>query len=261
MKRGRWSCCLLLCACLSATGAWGQDLVVPGTPEMEKTKEKPEHEHVVNFGAKGGFTSSLFLVPHLSVNGVNIEEIQNNYRIGYFGSLFMRINFGKHFLQPEISYTVNSCDITFDKPLPEGSNSDATPEKASITSSIHSIDIPVIYGYNIIKEGPYSLAIFGGPKIRYMLQKQSEITFENFDQTDIQETLRPLNICATLGVAVTISRVFFDFRYDIGLHNMSKRISYTIPETDASAEAAEADKGIFFHRRDNVMSFSLGVFF
>ena len=60
---------------------------------------------------------------------------------------------------------------------------------ASITSSIHSFEIPVIYGYNIIKEGPYSLAVFGGPKIRYIWDKQSKVTFENFDQRDIERQL------------------------------------------------------------------------
>ena len=203
----------------------------------------------------------FFPVPGAAPERERCQEIQNNYRIGYFGSLFMRINFGKHFLQPEVSYTVNSCDISFDKPLPEGSNANDIPEKASIASTIHSVDVPVIYGYNIIKEGPYSLAIFGGPKIRFMLQKQSDITFENFDQTDIHETLRPLNLCATLGVAVTISRIFFDFRYDVGLHNMSKQIEYTVPPVEGMPGTVEPDKGIYFHRKDNVMSFSLGVFF
>ena len=64
---------------------------------------------------------------------------------------------------------------------------------ASITSEIHSVDIPVIYGYNVIKEGPYSLAVFGGPKFRYIWNKKSEVTFENFDQQGIKERLRPLN--------------------------------------------------------------------
>ena len=68
---------------------WGQTPVVPGTADEEHSghhKETP-----VNFGFKGGFTSSLFLVSQFSVNGVPIDEVQNNYKIGYFGSLFMRI--------------------------------------------------------------------------------------------------------------------------------------------------------------------------
>ena len=164
-------------------------------------------------------------------------------------------------LAKAVSIEVTLLAQESDKPLPEGSNANDIPEKASIASTIHSVDVPVIYGYNIIKEGPYSLAIFGGPKIRFMLQKQSDITFENFDQTDIHETLRPLNLCATLGVAVTISRIFFDFRYDVGLHNMSKQIEYTVPPVEGMPGTVEPDKGIYFHRKDNVMSFSLGVFF
>lgn len=228
------------------------------TPALVK---EDSHQVTVNYGIKGGFTASLFLIPHFTVNGVPVDEVQNNYKIGYFGAVFMRINFGRHYLQPEISYNVNRCNITFDKPLPEGMSDNRMPEQASITSSLHSIDIPVIYGYNFIKSGPYSLGVFAGPKIRCLLTGQSEVAFDNFDQDNIRETLRRFNLSATLGVAVTISKVFFDFRYDIGLHNISKRIAYVIPADDGTIETQEAGKGMHFHRRDNVLSFSLGMFF
>lgn len=232
--------------------AWGQIPVMSGTAEEKHSKS--HNETPVNFGFKGGFTSSLFLISRFSVNGVPIDEVQNNYKIGYFGSLFMRINFDRHFLQPEISYNINRCNITFEKTLSENTAPGDIPEEASITSSIHSIDIPVIYGYNFIKEGPYSLAVFGGPKVRYIWDRKSDIDFENFDQVNIREKLRPLNLSFTVGVSVTISRVFFDFRYDMGLHNISKSVTYDIPTENTENE-------IRFHRRDNVLSFSFGVFF
>lgn len=242
----------ILCLLLLPATLWGQTPLVPGTVK-EEPLNKHHHEHPVNFGIKGGFTSSLFLVSNLTLNGITIDEVQNNYKIGYFGSVFMRINFERHFLQPEISYNINRCNITFEKPPVE----DAPLEMASITSSIHSVDIPVIYGYNVIKEGPYSMAVFGGPKFRYIWNKKSEVTFENFDQREISEKLRPLNLSFTLGVAVTISRVFFDFRYDIGMHNISREVTYD----NGTDEAPPVGDEIRFHRRDNVLSFSLGVFF
>lgn len=248
-----------LCLLLFSATMRGQLTAAP--EEADNGNKRPHHERVVNFGIKGGFTSSLFLISDFSVNGVPINEVQNNYKIGYFSSLFMRINFDRHFLQPEISYNVNRCNITFEKPLPEDATDTATPTEASITSSIHSMDFPVIYGYNFIKEGPYSLAVFGGPKIRFIWDKKSEVTFENFDQYDIQEKLRPLNVSFTVGVAVTISRVFFDFRYDMGLHNISKRVSYELPANPGETDGDTPANGISFHRRDNVLSFSLGVFF
>ena len=220
-----------------------------------------EPQHVVNFGFKGGFTASLFLVSDFSINGERIDEVQNNYKIGYFASFFMRINFERHFLQPEISYTINRCNITFMRPPIENMEEDVPPQEAGITYSIHSIDIPVIYGYHIIKEGPYGLAIFMGPKFRYIWDKKSEVTFENFNLDNIHEELYPLNLNLTVGVSVNISRIFFDFRYDIGLHNISKKITYTLPEATPPTGEGLPDREIRFHRRDNVLSFSLGVFF
>lgn len=119
----------------------------------------------------------------------------------------------------------------------------------------------MIYGYNIIKEGPYSLAVFAGPKVRYIWDKKSKVTFENFEQQNIKEELRPLNLSFTAGVAVTISRIFFDFRYDIGLHNISKRVSYKVPADNGTVNKNASNHEIRFHRRDNVLSFSLGIFF
>lgn len=248
------------------TSLWAENPLrtdtIPASVELPVTGQNQHpHDRTVNFGVKGGFTASLFLVSDFSINGQNIEQVQNNYKIGYFASVFMRINFERHFIQPEISYSINRCNIIFDKPQAEGVPEEMPLEQASITSSIHSIDIPVIYGYNIIKDGPYSLAIFGGPKIRYIWDRKSDITFENFNLEDMEEELYPINLNLTLGVAITISRIFFDFRYDIGLHNISKKITYTSPELSPSPGEEIPDNEIRFHRRDNVLSFSFGVFF
>ncbi|MCD8182278.1 MAG: PorT family protein [Bacteroides sp.] len=261
MKRGLFL--IGWCLLLFSTSVCGQNPVVPGTPEPERPQHRHLHDRPVNFGVKGGFTSSLFLVSNFILNDVKIDEVQNNYKIGYFGSLFMRVNFGRHFLQPEISYTVNRCNIAFERPQAEDTPEGNIPEMASITSSLHSFEVTVIYGYNFIKEGPYSLAVFGGPKIRYIWDKKSEVTFENFGQQEIEEDLYPFNLSFTTGVAVTISRIFFDFRYDIGLHNISRRVRYKPAPAGSLGEEGDAVPitRIRFHRRDNVFSFSLGVFF
>ena len=228
----------------------GQEVSTSSGTLPDVASNRHPGDRSVNFGIKGGFTSALFIVSDLMVNGRQIDEVQNNYKIGYFGSFFLRINRGNHFFQPEVSYVVNRCEITFPKPQ---ANDDMTTlaSEASVNSSLHSIDIPLLYGYNIIKQGPYGLALFGGPKLRFLWKQKCDLTFRNFDQQDIRETLYPLNAALTLGVSVTIAPIFFDFRYDIGLHNISKQVTYT--STDNSQ--------LRFHRRDNILSFSLGAFF
>ncbi|MEG0038288.1 MULTISPECIES: porin family protein [Bacteroides] len=209
----------------------------------------------VNFGIKAGFNSSMFLVSDFKIKDVTIDEIQNNFQIGYFGAFFMRLNMKKHFLQPEISYNISRCEITFDKLGSQ--HPDIEPEYASVASSIHSIDFPVLYGYNVVKEGPYGMSLFAGPKLRYIWGKQNTITFDNFDQKGIREELYPFNVNIVVGVAVNISRIFFDFRYEQGVRNISKSVTYDSLNPDGSLGVSD----ITFHRRDNVLSFSLGVIF
>ena len=209
----------------------------------------------VNFGVKGGFNSSMMLISHLSVDGQNISNIQNEYKIGYFASLFMRINFDRHFLQPELSYNINQCEINFSAPKTD--DLIATPHQYAISSRISCFELPILYGYNFVKEGPYQMAVFGGPKIRYFWDKHSENQYHNFYQTSIREEMYPLNLSLTMGIAVTISRIFFDFRYDIGLHNISKKLEYS----PNNLVDVPGDEQIRFHRRYNTLSFSLGLYF
>lgn len=223
----------------------------------QKTVEKIERPNTrkVNFGVKAGFNSSMFLVSNFKIKDVTIDEIQNNYELGYFGAMFLRINMKKHFIQPEVSYNVSKCEITFDKSGAQ--HPDVEPDYASVKSIIHSIDFPVLYGYNVVKQGPYGMAIFAGPKLRYIWGRQNEITFENFDQKGIDERLYPFNLSAVVGVGVSISRIFFDFRYEQGLHNISRSVTYDNINPDGST----GQSNIIFHRRDQVLSFSLGVIF
>lgn len=232
-------------------------LMIGWASAQQTLQEKMERPNTrkVNFGIKAGFNSSMFLVSDFKIKDVTIDEIQNNFQIGYFGALFMRINMKRHFLQPEISYNISRCEITFDKLGSQ--HPDIEPEYASVASSIHSIDFPMLYGYNVVKEGPYGMSLFAGPKVRYIWGRQNTITFDNFDQKGIQEELYPFNVNVVVGVAVNISRIFFDFRYEQGLRNISKSVTYDSLNPDGSLGVSD----ITFRRRDNVLSFSLGVIF
>lgn len=52
--------------------------------EGDHKKEKRPDDRKINVGIRGGFNSSMFLVSNLKIKDVTIDEIQNNYKIGYF---------------------------------------------------------------------------------------------------------------------------------------------------------------------------------
>ncbi len=205
----------------------------------------------VNIGLKTGFTSTIYLTSNFHYNGIKINNVQNNYKIGYNTSFFLRFNLKKHFIQPEFSYVINRCEIQFNR---DGSYFLGNPsEYATITSKIHSLDFPILYGYNFIKQGIYGMSFFVGPKVKFNLKQKQDISYKNFDVSNFEEKLYPLNVGLTVGLSVYISKVFFDFRYEQILHNISKSVSYALPE------GIESFGQIKLHRRDNMLSFSLGV--
>ena len=225
--------------------------LVPATAQQSRIERI--NSKTVNFGFRAGFNSSMYLVSDFRINDVTIDELHNTtFKIGYYGAAFMRLNFFKHYLQPEFSYQVSRCEISFDKLGSQ--HPEIEPDYATIYSKIHSFEVPVLYGYHIIKEGPYGLSVFGGPKVKYLLNNLNEIKFDNFEQKNMEEELYPLNIGLVFGVAVNISNIFFDFRYEQGLSNISKSVTY---DNMVNRESSE----IIFNRRDNILSFSLGIIF
>ncbi|KAA6326062.1 hypothetical protein EZS27_024791, partial [termite gut metagenome] len=136
-----------------------------------------------------------------------------------------------------------------------GLHPDIEPDYASIKSTIHYVGLPLLYGYQIVKSVPYGMSVFGGPQLRYIWNERNDITFDNFDQEGIREEFYPFNVSLLVGVAVSISPIFFDFRYEQGLNNISKSVIYN------STDWKEGTSNILLPRRDHVLSFSLGIMF
>ena len=76
----------------------------------------------------------------------------------------------------------------------------------------------------------------------------------NYTKKGIHEKLYPLNVSVVIGVGVNISRIFFDFRYEQGIGNISKSIVYDNINSDGSTGVSP----IIFRRRDSALSFSFG---
>ncbi len=210
---------------------------------------------LMSIGIKAGFNSSMFFSDELSIGGEKIENLQNNYKVGYFAALFCRFNLKEHhFLQTELSYNVSKGSVSIPNTL---ANSELIPDNALIKTVITSFDLPVLYGYKFVDIPPYGMAFFMGPKIAYIWDKQTKNEFSGFHQQEIHERFHPWNYSAVGGLAVNVSNIFFDFRYEIGLHNMTRSITYNQTLTDSPYN----EKEISIKRRRNLLSFSVGVIF
>lgn len=213
-------------------------------------KEEPK----INVGIKGGFNSSMYFTSRLELDGERMEDVQNNYKVGYFAAMFFRVHMKRHFIQPEIMYNIYKGEIAFNK---NQNKENTLPEFAKLNSTIHSLELPILYGYSFVKSRPYGMALFIGPKLEYVWKHKTSEEFEGFGYSGIKEELHPINISSVIGLGVNIANIFFDFRYEIGLTNISKSIIY---EKDTDGIMSQ-EKGIFINRHRNVLSFSLGVIF
>ena len=217
----------------------------PTNAEMVNRKHS-----TVSFGVKGGFNSTMLFADVFRIGGVKVSNTQNNYKVGYFASAFLRFNIKKHFIQPEISYNVNQMSVSINE---KPDNTKLLQENALVKSKMFSLDFPLLYGYKFVDKHPYGMAFFVGPKVAWTWDKHTKVEYSGFYQQDIKEKLEPLNYSAIFGLAVNISNIFCDFRYEIGLNNISESIDYDHKKTPVPHN----EKELVFKRRRNVLSFSV----
>ncbi len=207
----------------------------------------------INYGVKGGFSSTFYEVNDFIVAQSPINEFISKSEISSFYTVFARLNMKRHYLQTELSYNISNYSIEFDKDLWDSS---AQPhEKSTIGTKILGLEIPLCYGYHILKDGPYGLSLYFGPKAKVILTDYSNHTFENSPYKTLEEDIHPINFSLITGVGISISRVFFDFSFEYGLHNISKGFTTTDTENSFSTNS------LIFNRRKNVLSFSIGFMF
>lgn len=235
---------VLLLAC--SANLYAQDIMLYDS-KQEKQK--------ISIGIKAGFNSTMMFTDELYYGEQEITDIQNNYKVGYISTLFVRIPVkNKHFLQPEVSYAISQGSISMSN-LRE--NATILEDNALIKTKISSLEIPLLYGYKFIDSYPYGMSFFLGPKVAWTIKKQSSSEYSGFYQKGIKEYIRPLNYSAIIGLGVNISNIFFDFRYEIGCNNITKSVTY---DKELTIEPYN-EKELILKRRKNILSFSVGAIF
>lgn len=208
-----------------------------------------------NWGAKIGFNSSVPVINSLTVDEIAAEDINTEYKVGFMASLFCRINFEKFFIQPGLSWHQTESLFAFELPSKDNIAGDVAPPavKEKIKLKNKSVDLPVMIGYNIVKQGPYALSLMVGPKIKY----NYEISYSsetNPGEGEYTSDNTPFGLNLVTGLGVSVWRLFFDFNYEFGLNKTESNFKEKISSRPANAN-------VIVNKRSNLMSFSIGFLF
>lgn len=207
-----------------------------------------------NWGAKVGFNSSFPIINSFTIDNVQMENIDIEYKVGYMASVFCRINFDRFFIQPAFSWHNTESNLSFNIPNVNELNIGTNPQhKQTLKFENHSIDVPVLIGYNIVKEGPFALSVMAGPKVKYNYKVSFQSTESNESSEYINDNT-PFGLDIVSGISVSVWRLFFDFTYEFGLNEIDSDFKEKI-------SASPIENKIMIDKRTNLMSFSLGILF
>lgn len=203
-----------------------------------------------NYGIKAGFQAVTYNDPEFEIDGYvfDTDNIQSN-RIGYAISPFVRLTKNKFFIQTEATFGITNHSFDFHDEVEPGME-DIVPNKTVYDLRTYCIQVPILFGYNIIEYDKYSMSLFTGPRTKFILNSLTEQDFKHFKYENLEEILSSKAYFWEAGLSIKMSRVFIDITYDVGL-NVST--SHILSHDDGKTFKSE--------RRDNVLSFSVGFLF
>lgn len=203
-----------------------------------------------NIGMKAGFQAVTYNDPDFGIDGYRFDtnNIQSN-KIGYALSLFARVTKSKFFLQTEGTFGISNHSFDFhDEPVNTEEN--FIPNNTVYDLKTYCLQVPILFGYNVVQKGRYGLSLFTGPRTKFIFTSMSQQQFKHFYYEELEEVLNNKVYFWEIGMGIKISRVFLDITFDAGLN---KAASHIISHSDGKIFSSS--------RRDNVLSFSVGFIF
>ena len=209
--------------------------------------------HRLNYGVKGGFLTTLFTVNELCIEGNTISDISTQSGVSAQGTVFLRYNIGRQYLQAACTAANHRYTASF--PTRTWYDYARPSDVSTISSQLFCIHVPLLYGYHLRQEGDYGMSLFAGPELCCLLPGKSSNTFTNFTQRSIDESVHWVYGGMMAGFSINIRHLFFDFTAEAGLGNISKQYS-TIRQN-----GIRSTSDIVFNRCMHSLGFSVGFMF
>lgn len=172
-----------------------------------------------NFGLRAGLTSTT-LSTNLS------ENFASENRLGYQGGVFVRLNFNKFYVQPELIYNHRSTKLEYEiNPVIDGES-----QRVGVRSDlkIGTFDIPIIAGFKLVKTKLLNVRIFAGPNISFSTNKDISYEYTTGDGEDFEgdipddgkisvDDFNSTTWYLQAGAGVDVLFLTFDVRWEKGL--------------------------------------------
>lgn len=203
-----------------------------------------------NYGLKVGCSSTSLFMHDIKIGDYTTDNYSPNSETGIILSAFARVNAGKFYTETGLSFY--SCYASVNIPYQNPTANSAEPvERFSISGKY--LQVPLLFGFNIVKQEPYSMALYAGPKFTFPLKNTYSSKFTGIGNVSLIEEIYSLNMKAAVGICFSISNVLLDFGYDLELYAQSDgRVSYI---------AQDNSESMIMNRSTGVLYFSIGVLF
>jgi len=201
----------------------------------------------VNYGFKIGLNALSTIKYNTFYAGDITSGGSYTNKNGYLIGAFFRVNYSKLFLQPEVTWNYHQQGCGFMIP---DSNTPNTYLPKSLNIDMDALNTNMLLGYNIIKNKPYLFDAYIGASLKWTYRTRYKITDEQIYSGESDFFF----YAGVVGFSVNISKLYFDFRYELNQPNTNLDFN-NIPNIP------EAYRGVFLEKNENVLSFSVGMMF
>jgi len=200
----------------------------------------------VNYGFKVGLNALATTRYNTFYAGDTTSGSYTN-KNGYSAGAFFRVNYSKLFLQPEAvwNYHQQRCGFL----IPDSYNPNSYLSKA-LNINMKALNANVLLGYSLIKDKPFLFDAYLGASVKWTYRINYKINEEN----SYSGKSNFLCYAGIVGCSMNISKLYFDFRYELNQPNTNLDFS-NIPGIP------ENYRGVFLEKNENVLSFSVGMMF
>lgn len=219
-------------------------LIVPCCIKAEEQEKRMKF----NYGAKAGFQAIAYNNPVFEIDGYEFDSnTLHSNKIGYTIAPFVRLTRNRVYVQSECVFGIARHSFDFNS---TSDQENIIPNEITYNLRTMCLQVPIVFGYNIINDKKYVMSLFTGPKTKFVFTSHSKQEFEHFEYYDLEEVLKKRCYYWEIGLGVKIGHVFFDFVYDWGI---TKASEYIVSEIESRKFRSD--------RCDNILSFSVGMIF